>query len=64
MKILWFFGLVITGFLFLYFAYPLYKITGSFDWVEKYTGPGGTITFFRLVGAALIIFGFIYLIKY
>ena len=64
MKILWFVGLLAVGFSFLYFAYPLYKITGSFDWFEKYTGPGGTITFFRLAGVVLILFAFVYVIKF
>lgn len=63
MKVLEFFGLLILGFGLIYFAYPLYNITGSQDWVEKYLGGGGTITFYRLLGILIVIFSFIFLTK-
>jgi len=64
MKALWFILILGMGFATTYFAYPLYKITGSFDSVEKYLGAGGTITFWRLVGVALVIFAFAYVIYF
>ncbi|MDD3086744.1 MAG: hypothetical protein PHH45_02290 [Patescibacteria group bacterium] len=60
MKFLYFFLIVGVGFTSIYFAYPLYKILGRFDWVEKYLGSGGTISFWRLIGVAIIIFAFIF----
>ncbi|MCX6810615.1 MAG: hypothetical protein NTY30_02685 [Candidatus Berkelbacteria bacterium] len=64
MKLLEFFGFLVLGGVLLYFAYPLYTITGRQDWIEKYLGPGGTITFYRLLGAAIFIFAFIFLVNY
>jgi len=64
MKILQFLGIMAVGFSLLYFAYPLYNIVGRQDWVEKYLGPGGTITFFRLFGALIVIFSFIFLVNF
>lgn len=64
MKALWFLLIIGLGFATLYFAYPLYKITGSFDWVDKYLGSGGTISFWRLVGVVLVIFAFAYVIYF
>jgi len=60
MKFLYFFLIVGVGFASIYFAYPLYKSLGRFDWVEKYLGSGGTISFWRLIGAGIIVFAFIY----
>ncbi|MEI6144373.1 MAG: hypothetical protein WCP91_02145 [Candidatus Berkelbacteria bacterium] len=64
MKILYFFGFLVLGSSLLYFAYPLTNITGRQDWIEKYLGPGGTITAYRLLGAAIFIFAFIYVVNY
>jgi ABC-type glycerol-3-phosphate transport system permease component len=61
MKFLYFILFLTAGFSAVYFAYPLYKITGNFDWVEKYLGSGGTITFWRLIGIAMVLFSFFYL---
>lgn len=63
MKIVEFLGLLILGFLLIYFAFPLANITGRQDWVEKYLGPGGTITFYRLLGIIIVIFSFVFLIN-
>lgn len=63
MKILEFLGFLILGFALIYFAYPLYNIVGRQDWIEKYLGPGGTITFFRLFGILIVIFAFIFITK-
>ena len=64
MRILEFVGFLVLGFSLLYFAYPLYNITGSQEWIEKFLGAGGTITFYRLLGMAIVIFGFIFLINF
>ena len=64
MKILEFIGFLIAGFALIYFAYPLANITGRQDWVEKYLGSGGTITFYRLLGLLIVIFGFIFLVNF
>ena len=64
MKFLYFFLIVGAGFTSIYFAYPLYKILGSFDSVEKFLGAGGTITFWRLIGVSLVLVSFFYLINY
>ncbi|MEI8061447.1 MAG: hypothetical protein WCG99_04120 [Candidatus Berkelbacteria bacterium] len=64
MKFLEFLGFLALGLSLLYFAYPLTNITGRQDWIEKYLGPGGTITFYRLLGAAIFIFAFVFLVKY
>jgi len=64
MKFLEFFGFLVLGFSLVYFAFPLSNITGSQDWVEKYLGPGGTITFYRLLGTAIAIFAFVFLIYF
>jgi len=62
MKILAFLGMLIVGFSAIYFSYPLYQISGSFDWVEKVLGPGQTINFWRFLGVAIIISAFIYVV--
>lgn len=64
MKILEFIGFLVLGLSLLYFAYPLYTITGRQDWIEKYLGSGGTISFYRLLGIAIVIFSFIFLVKF
>jgi len=64
MKILEFIGFLVLGLSLLYFAYPLYTITGLQDWIEKYLGSGGTISFYRLLGIAIVIFSFIFLVKF
>ena len=64
MKFLYFILILGLGFTTIYFAYPLYKITGSFDWVDKYLGSGGTITFWRLIGIAMVLFSFYYLANF
>lgn len=64
MKFLEFFGILVLGFALVYWAFPLSNITGSQDWVEKYLGPGGTITFYRLLGMAIAIFAFVFLIYF
>ncbi len=64
MKILWFLLFMTLGFSAIYFALPLYNISGRFDWVEKYLGSGGTITFWRLLGILMIAGAFVYLIYY
>ena len=64
MKILWFILMLAVGFCAIYFALPLYKITGRMEWVEKVLGQGQTITFWRLLGIAIVIFAFIYLVYF
>lgn len=64
MKFVYFVLIIVLGLTAIYFSFPLYKITGSFDWVDKYLGPGGTITFWRLIGVALVILAFVYLIYF
>jgi len=63
MKVLEFIGILMLGFALIYFSYPLFNITGRQDWIEKYLGPGGTITFYRLLGILIVVFAFIFLIK-
>jgi hypothetical protein len=64
MKILEFLGILVAGFLLLYYAYPITNLVGRQDWIERYLGPGGTITAFRLAGVILCIFAFIFLINF
>jgi len=64
MKVLAFIGLLILGLAAIYFAWPLYKITGSFESVEKFLGQGQTISFWRLIGVAIIVFAFVYLVYF
>jgi len=64
MKILWFILILVTGFSAVYFAWPLYKITGPFESVEKILGQGQTITFWRILGVAIVVFAFVYLVYF
>lgn len=64
MKILQFFGFLVVGFSLIYFAYPLVNIIGRQEWLEKNLGGGGTITFYRLLGIAIVIFAFVFLTKF
>ena len=64
MKVLAFIGLLILGLAAIYFAWPLYKITGRMEWIEKYLGQGQTITFWRILGAAIVVFAFVYLVYF
>jgi len=64
MKILWFILMLAVGFSAVYFALPLFQITGRMEWIEEHLGQGQTITFWRLLGAAIIIFAFIYLVYF
>jgi len=62
MKIIWFVLMLAAGFSAIYFALPLYQITGRMEWIENVLGQGQTITFWRLIGLAMIIFAFVYLV--
>jgi len=64
MKILWFILMLAAGFSAIYFALPLYNISGRFEWVEKVLGQGQTITFWRFLGVAIVVFAFIYLVYF
>lgn len=50
------FGMVL-GFLVLIFRARIKDFTGDIGFAERYLGPGGTWTFFILVGVGLFIFG-------
>lgn len=45
------------GVLIVRFSYPLTSITGSQDWLERFTGPGTTNFMYKMFGLALIIGG-------
>lgn len=50
--------LVIAGTLSVLFSQKIYESFGHIAWAEDKLGSGGSLTFIRLVGVAVIIFGF------
>lgn len=64
MKILFFIGLIVLGFVCVIYAKWITDNTTRFDWPERFFGSGGTYTMWKIVGVLLIIFAFIYLFKF
>jgi len=50
--------LVVAGSLTVLFSQKIYENFGHLPWAEDKLGPGGTLTFIRLVGVGVIILGF------
>lgn len=52
-------GMVITfvGFLFVWKTEAFYRMLGSVSWADRTFGGGGTRTFYKLLGLAIIIIG-------
>jgi len=60
-RIIVFFILVGIGLISILKTDPIIKWTGRFSFAEKWFGPTGTYTFFRLGGGLLMFAGLVYL---
>ena len=58
MHILYAFGGIIVGFIIEIYVFQWVRVFGHIPYMEQKLGPGGTYTFWRLIGVALIIGGF------
>ena len=54
--------LIPGGILILIYAEKVVNFTGKFEFAETWFGVGGTYTFVKLMGLALTIFSFMYLV--
>lgn len=52
---------IIVGFLMIYKNTSLVSFTGKNSWAEKFLGPGGTFTFYKIIGILVIAVAFLYL---
>ncbi len=52
---------IIVGFLMIYKNVSLVSFTGKNSWAEKFLGPGGTFTFYKIIGILVIVVAFLYL---
>ena len=50
--------LVVAGTLAVVFSRYIFENFGRFPWAEDKLGPGGTLTFIRLIGIGVILLGF------
>jgi hypothetical protein len=51
--ILW----IIGGILVVVYSSPIVKTFGHIDWAERYLGPAGSYTAWKIIGLIAIIFG-------
>ncbi|HOX41252.1 MAG TPA: hypothetical protein PK263_03590 [bacterium] len=58
MNYIYFFGGLVGGFLLIIYSKAITDSTGRVDFAEKYLGMGGTYSFWKLIGFAMIIFSF------
>ena len=63
MRFLYFLGFIIIGFIVLRYYKWLVDHTTRIDFFEDHLGPGGTYTFVKLVGVALILASFYILVN-
>lgn len=63
MILLKFILLEVGGFFLIKYAKWLVDSTQRLDFAEKWFGPTGTYTFWKLIGVAFIIYGFVVLMK-
>ena len=63
MNILVFIGLVIFGILIILYTVPFVKVVGRMDWAERWFGPTGTYTAWKIIGVGAIVAG-IWLLRY
>lgn len=64
MNWLYFLGSEIVGFIVIRYSKWITDNTGRIDIAEQYMGPGGTYTFWKVIGLGLIIFGFVALVNF
>ena len=54
----YFLGLEILGFILIIYGKWIVDMTERFDFAERWFGPAGTYTLYKLLGLGAIIFGF------
>lgn len=52
---------IIIGFLLVWKVVFVVNLTGANSWGEKIFGPGGTYTFYKMIGSLIIIISILYL---
>jgi len=64
MHFLGFLGILLLGFFLIRYGKWLRDSTGiRFDFAENFFGPGGTLTFMKIIGVGAIVFAFYYWLK-
>jgi hypothetical protein len=49
---------IILGFLVELYTFQIVRTFGHLDWAERYLGPGGSYSAWRIIGILMIIFGY------
>ena len=58
MNFIYFFGSEVVGFVLLVYAKWIVDTTERLDFAERWFGPTGTYTLYKLIGVGFILFGF------